>query len=193
MRQPLKCFFAVLLSVLIGCSLDAQAPTQVAPQIKVETRMVLVDVVVTNRKGEQISGLNQEDFRIKENGKPQVISAFEEHKMDPSAPVELPVLPSGVYTNRQVVKTNDSVNVLLIDMLTRIRGFRKQSANRRSNSSRLCRPGRASPYSRSMTSDYVWSGVSLQISPAFLSLSTAPVLCRKLRGSIQRHSAMQLK
>ena len=125
MRQPLKCFFAVLLSVLIGCSLDAQAPTQVAPQIKVETRMVLVDVVVTNRKGEQISGLNQEDFRIKENGKPQVISAFEEHKPDPSAPVELPVLPSGVYTNRQVVKTNDSVNVLLIDMLNTYPWFQK--------------------------------------------------------------------
>lgn len=125
MRQPLKCFFAVLLSVLIGCSLDAQAPTQVAPQIKVETRMVLVDVVVTNRKGEQISGLNQEDFRIKENGKPQVISAFEEHKPDPSAPVELPVLPSGVYTNRQVVKTNDSVNVLLIDMLNTYPWFEK--------------------------------------------------------------------
>jgi VWFA-related protein len=125
MRQPLKCFFAVLLSVLIGCSLDAQDPTQVAPQIKVETRMVLVDVVVTNRKGEQIPGLNQEDFRIKENGKPQVISAFEEHKPDSSAPVELPVLPSGVYTNRQAVKPNDSVNVLLIDMLNTYPWFQK--------------------------------------------------------------------
>lgn len=125
MRQPLKCFFAVLLCVLIGCSLDAQAPTQVAPQIKVETRMVLVDVVVTNRKGEQIPGLNQEDFRIKENGKPQVISAFEEHKPDSSAPVELPVLPSGVYTNRQAVKPNDSVNVLLIDMLNTYPWFQK--------------------------------------------------------------------
>jgi VWFA-related protein len=130
MRQPLKCFFAVLLSVLIGCSLDAQAPTQVAPQIKVETRMVLVDVVVTNRKGEQIPGLNQEDFRIKENGKPQVISAFEEHKPDSSAPVELPVLPSGVYTNRQAVKPNDSVNVLLIDMLNTYPWFQKAVCER---------------------------------------------------------------
>src|ERR1700693_1201967 len=99
MRQPLKCFFPVLLSVLIGCSLDAQAPTQVSPQIKVETRMVLVDVVVTDRKGEKIPGLHQEDVRVKEDGKPQVISAFEEHKPDSSAPGELPVLPPHVYTN----------------------------------------------------------------------------------------------
>jgi len=125
MGQPLKCFFAVLLSVLIGCSLDAQAPTQVSPQIKVETRMVLVDVVVTDRKGEKISGLHQEDFRIKEDGKPQAISSFEEHKPDLSAPVELPVLPSNVYTNRQPVKPNDSVNVLLIDMLNTYPWFQK--------------------------------------------------------------------
>jgi VWFA-related protein len=117
MRQPLEYyFFAFVLSVLIGCPLDAQAPTQVAPQIKVETRMVLVDIVVTNRKGEQIQGLHQGDFRIKEDGKPQVISSFEEHKPDLSAPVELTVLPSNVYTNRQPVKPIDSVNVLLIDI-----------------------------------------------------------------------------
>ena len=74
MRQPLKCFFAVLLSALIGCSHDAQAPAQAAPQIKVETRMVLVDVVVTDRKGEKIPGLHQEDFRIKEDVNPSVLS-----------------------------------------------------------------------------------------------------------------------
>jgi VWFA-related protein len=125
MRQPLEYFAASLLSVLIVFSLDAQAPTQVSPEIKVETRMVLVDVVVTNRKGEQIQGLHQGDFRVKEDGKTQVISSFEEHKPDLSAPVELPVLPSNVYTNRQPVKPNDSVNVLLIDMLNTYPWFQK--------------------------------------------------------------------
>ena len=125
MGHPLKCFFAVLLSVLIGCSLDAQVPTQAAPQIKVETRMVLVDVVVTDRKGEKIPGLHQEDFRIKEDGKMQAISSFEEHKPDSSSPVELPVLPPNVYTNRQSIKPNDSVNVLLIDLLNTYPWFQK--------------------------------------------------------------------
>jgi VWFA-related protein len=94
-----------------------QSPGNPAATIKVETRVVLVDVVVTNHKGETVPGLHREDFRMEEDGKPQTISAFEEHKREVSAPVSLPALPPNVYTNRQEVKPSDSVNVLLIDML----------------------------------------------------------------------------
>lgn len=97
---------------------SASSPSQVsAPTIKVETRVVLIDVVVTNHKGETIPNLRREDFNIEEDGKPQTLSAFDEHSRHNAPPVDLPALPPNVYTNRQAVKPSDSVNVLLIDLL----------------------------------------------------------------------------
>jgi VWFA-related protein len=98
---------------------------RVTPTIKVETRVVLVDVVVTDHKGRAIPDLHQQDFRIFENGKPQTISAFDQHKRNASAPLDLPALPPNVYTNRQAVKSSDSVNVLLIDLLNTQPWFQK--------------------------------------------------------------------
>src|SRR5579859_2978432 len=46
---------------------------------RAETRLVVLDVVVTNGKGEPAPGLHREDFQVTEDGKPQNISVFEEH------------------------------------------------------------------------------------------------------------------
>jgi VWFA-related protein len=126
------------LAALAASQLYAQSPsgtdTIKPPQtststIKVETRIVLLDVVVTNHKGESIPNLVQEDFQVAEDGKPQRISAFEEHKHNASAPLNLPTLPSNVYTNMRAAKPSDSVNVLLIDMLNTQPWFQKDVCN----------------------------------------------------------------
>jgi VWFA-related protein len=110
---------------------EASKPPQTAASaIKVETRIVLLDVVVTDHKGsETIPNLRQEDFQVTEDGKPQAISAFEEHQRETSAPVSLPALPPNVYTNLQPVKPGDSVNVLLIDLLNTQPWFQKGVSN----------------------------------------------------------------
>jgi VWFA-related protein len=119
---PLAAMFAI-------APLHSQAPapnaSATAPTIKVETRVVLVDVVVTNHKGETIPDLRQEDFYIEEDGKPQTLSAFDEHSRHNAPPVNLPNLPPNVYTNVQAVKPSDSVNVLLIDTLNTFPWFQK--------------------------------------------------------------------
>ena len=105
---------------------DAGKPPQTsASTIKVETRVVLLDVVVTDHKDKTIPNLRQEGFQVTEDGKPQTLSAFEEHKREASAPVSLPSLPPNVYTNIQPVKSGDSVNVLLIDLLNTQPWFQK--------------------------------------------------------------------
>lgn len=54
-----------------------QAPTEVPGiTIRANTRLVVVDVVVTDKKGQPISGLKAEDFAVEENGKKQKISVF---------------------------------------------------------------------------------------------------------------------
>jgi len=123
---PLVAAFAI-------APLQSQTPppntAATAPALKVETRVVLVDVVVTNGKGETIPALRQEDFQIAEDGKPQAISAFDEHKREMSMPLTLPALPPNVYTNLQPVKSGDSVNVLLIDMLNTQPWYQKDVFN----------------------------------------------------------------
>lgn len=128
------CAVYALAAALAAGVLRGQAPPAVdqanatqtaAPTIKIETRNVLVDVVVTGHHGESIPDLRQEDFRIAEDGASQTITAFEEHKRATAAPANLPPLPPNVYTNLQAVKAGDSVNILLIDVLNTQPWFQK--------------------------------------------------------------------
>ncbi len=87
------------------------------PTFQSKVRVVLVDVVVTKGKGDPAPGLHKQDFQVLEDGKPQKISFFEEHKGAQPTQVKLPPMPAGVYTNFPATKTADSVNVLLLDSL----------------------------------------------------------------------------
>src|SRR5580704_13119091 len=47
-----------------------------APAIKTESRLVLVDAVVTDKKGKYLRDLKQDDFKVLEDGKEQAITSF---------------------------------------------------------------------------------------------------------------------
>jgi hypothetical protein len=51
-----------------------EVPSQFTPQV--QRNMVLVKVVVRDSKGNPVPGLRKEDFRLFDNGKPQVIDQF---------------------------------------------------------------------------------------------------------------------
>jgi VWFA-related protein len=61
----------------------------------VDVRVVNLDVVVTDKKGQPVTGLAREDFELFEDGKPVTISNFysveEGHQRQPSQVAELPV------------------------------------------------------------------------------------------------------
>jgi VWFA-related protein len=91
------------------------------PDIKVSSRLVVVDVVV--RKGSRpLSGLQQGDFTLDEDGAQQTIRYFTPHFADqtelantPAAPPR--TLPPNTYTNLPAANVTDSVTVLLLDGL----------------------------------------------------------------------------
>jgi VWFA-related protein len=87
------------------------------PVLKTEVRVVMVDVVVSGRKGKAVPDLRREDFQVFEDGRPQTMSFFEEHKVVPSAPSNRVALPPGVFSNVQQVQSSDALNVLLLDWL----------------------------------------------------------------------------
>jgi VWFA-related protein len=67
--------------------------------IRVSSRLVLVDVVVTNKHGQPVLGLQPADFTVIEKGKPQKISVFTAPDKAAAKPAA-PALPPGVYSNR---------------------------------------------------------------------------------------------
>jgi len=107
------------MSSIRGQTLRAQTANsdRQIPTIKTEANVVLVDVVVTQGKGEPVVGLHREDFQVSEDGRPQTISFFEEHTGGTVSPVALPAMPPDVFTNYPTIKTTDSINVLLLDSL----------------------------------------------------------------------------
>jgi VWFA-related protein len=116
----LPVFPIVLISVFA-----LQTPAQTAPSpeqdqtpvFRANARAVLVDVVVTDSHGNPVSGLRQEDFKLTENGKPESVVFFEEHKGTEATPIELPKMPPNVFTNVPVAPQADALNVLLLDAL----------------------------------------------------------------------------
>ena len=92
------------------------APVQ-GPTIKAESRIVVVDVVVTDKQGQSVLGLRKDDFHLSEDGGPQIVTSFEEHKGAAPNEIKLPPMPPNVFTNFPTARGADSVNVLLLDLL----------------------------------------------------------------------------
>lgn len=96
---------------------EPQTPVSGGVTIKAESRIVVVDVVVVDDRGKTIPGLSKSDFQVFEDGAPQAVSGFDEHKGAPSTEVKLPPMPANVFTNFPTTRSTDSVNILLVDLL----------------------------------------------------------------------------
>jgi VWFA-related protein len=63
-----------------------QQPIATAPVIRTESRVVLVDAVVTDKKGNYVHDLTQKDFKVFEDNKEQAVTSFS-FGSNPSGPV----------------------------------------------------------------------------------------------------------
>ena len=95
-------------------------PEASVPTLKVDTRLTLVDVTVTDSKGRPVRGLTQADFVVKEDGKPQAIKNFEElGKNEKITEASAPALPPDVYSNQHASRAAaQAVNILLFDQVS---------------------------------------------------------------------------
>jgi len=108
---------ALIFNLLAGPAILSaqQAATDVpAITIRTSTRLVMVDVVVTDKKGEPVTGLKAENFTVEENGKKQKISVFVPPGVV-SGPAPAPI-PAGVLSNHpEHVRPAGVPTVLLLD------------------------------------------------------------------------------
>src|SRR5258708_29393740 len=107
-------FFAVILSV--AGSYSQNTPPSPDPQtvLKSNTRLVMVDVVATDRNGAPVTDLRDQDFVVLEDGRPQRVGSF--NFQSPGAVPEggLEQLPKNVVTNLPR-NTTTSLHVILLD------------------------------------------------------------------------------
>jgi VWFA-related protein len=99
-----------------GADQQTRAGTyQSPPVLRANTRLVVVDVVVTDGKSQPVPDLKAADFVLLEDGKPQKISGFIfEHSDGAAASVVQAQLPPSVISNAPKFQSN-SLNVILFD------------------------------------------------------------------------------
>ena len=68
--------FLALFYVAVFCAFAQAQEVDEGDVVKITSKLVQVDVVVTDSKGNQVTGLKASDFTILQDGKPQVISGF---------------------------------------------------------------------------------------------------------------------
>ena len=90
--------------------------------LKVTTRAVVVDVVVTDAKGHPVKDLPKEDFQLTEDGKPQDLHSFREFAgadtpAEPTLPPQTSQAQANIFTNQTQAPDPGAVTVILFDLL----------------------------------------------------------------------------
>jgi len=117
-RSVFRTAFLVLLFALP--SVGRKHPADATPAqgvLRATTQLVQVNVIVADKHGQPVPGLNREDFTVFDDGEPQKISIFKvEQSQTPAAPVKL---PPDIFSNMPERQTGASpaVTVILLDGL----------------------------------------------------------------------------
>lgn len=116
-RRAASLSLVASLSLLPAVAQQAPSASDASiPVIRVSSKLVLVDVVVTDKQHKPIAGLKAEDFTLTESGKPQKVVVFQ-----PPRPVSAQApqtLPDGIFSNRPEFRAPDgNLTVLLIDAI----------------------------------------------------------------------------
>jgi VWFA-related protein len=125
MNRRLSAFvlFGLLASnaALVWPQTPSQSPPgrQATPILKATTRLVQINVVVHNKKGEPVEGLKKEDFIVLDQGKEQQVAAFSSNSAVRRETASNPPLSPNVFTNRGDSASSNpgSVTVILFDAL----------------------------------------------------------------------------
>jgi VWFA-related protein len=101
----------------------ARAQQSLQPQYTIQARvpLTIVDVTVTDAKGNPVHGLKQSDFTILEDKQEMKPNSFEEHRSDeppPAAALVKQDLPPNTFTNSTAAPPSSGpLNILLLDEL----------------------------------------------------------------------------
>lgn len=120
--------FLLCLSVLSALGGTVAARGQNAPAqgsssgpaytLHTSARVVLTDVVVTDKEGKPVRGLDRSAFHLMDNKQPQALASFEEHHSDPTHAQAKTRRAAGIYTNDYLVDPPPVFNAVMLDTST---------------------------------------------------------------------------
>jgi VWFA-related protein len=116
-KSILLLLFALIPISIVAAGRQSGSVGKSRGVIQVTTHLVQVNVIVKDRHGQLVPGLDQDDFTIFDDGKPQKISGFlveQTHK-----PAALPPVPPDYFTNipERMAGGSPAVTVVLLDGL----------------------------------------------------------------------------
>lgn len=126
MKLFVRFFLRYASVMLLSCvalgqpSTNTQSSEQASspPVFRAQARLVIVDVIVTDKSAKAVTGLKASNFQLSENGVQQEVRVFEEHSVVAFSPRPTPLaLPPNQYTNFPIDPPKNSVNLLLFDLL----------------------------------------------------------------------------
>ena len=114
-------FMSFILSLItaftpvVALAQQPEPAQNATPAIRVQTRVVLADVIATDNSGKPVTDLKPEDFTVEEAGHKQKVTFF---SLEQPSQAQLPQLPPGVYSNRPEYNApTGPLTVILIDSL----------------------------------------------------------------------------
>ncbi|HJT53167.1 MAG TPA: hypothetical protein VJ848_04910, partial [Candidatus Angelobacter sp.] len=115
---------SIFITLWLGCALSPRTGVlaqnsqegvyQSQEVLRANTRLVVVDVVATESKGQPVKDLRAQDFTVLENGTQQKISDFTFHHPGESELLPQPKLAPNVVSNAPQFRSG-SLNVVLFD------------------------------------------------------------------------------
>ena len=118
-RSCLVLAVAALLSVAPSRAQNAAETGDNTPVIHMQSRLVVLDVVVEDANGNPVLGLKRNNFVVDESDSAQQLRSFEYHVSSDAQPVgpKPPELAPGSFTNYTQLPPSAALNVLLLDTL----------------------------------------------------------------------------
>jgi VWFA-related protein len=140
----LRTLTGIALAMLMSPPLPAQQPQQDQQSsytLKVDSDLVLTNVVVRDKTGAIVHGLTANDFTVEENGKRQQITSFDFENVDQAAPLNEATIngksPNGILGNMNRVATSEQLrNHRLIVMFFDITSMQPEDLERAQDAAR---------------------------------------------------------
>ena len=121
MNKPSHIFVTphLFLIASLASAFAQQAPSTQTPTIRTNSRIVVVDVVVTDSKGQPVHNLKASDFTLLEVKQSQSIRHFDEHIAIPTGPASSPEpkMAPNTFTNFISTPQGSALNIILLDAL----------------------------------------------------------------------------
>lgn len=121
-RSWTRFVLALCVCLMAPFAVFGQAPSAApaAPTLKVTTHLVVLNVVVTDKKGNPVTNLSKADFTVLENEQRQIIDTFEGPAAIPTGNEDAAEDAGGANAKPRIVRAGQARTIIVLDELNTV-------------------------------------------------------------------------